>query len=809
GGAGIGGGGGGNSPGGNDSATRIIYRAVTGSSTGGSCGTTGGSAGGGGAGAGGGGGGGNGNAGGTATPMPVNNSPFFVISGGSSYGPGLGGQGLGPGGSGASGKSITVATPSLFGQLESGTASSAVFAITTANIGVGTYNVTYSQSVQGILVDPVNVITQQMTIKTDGTTPGGTHNIQVTFDGTTSNSFPIVVTQTDIPINLPNIGGVTAPTAGEIPVSTITATDQYTGTVTWNPTDNLFGYGQIYIATISIIPKSGYTLTGVAQDFFIVAGATATNIASPPGGTGSNTIQAVFPATVAATYTISLSETGTRTFWTPVPFGYGAQTPASVNITNTGNQPTGALTIALSDVTAFTLSTTSASSIAVGGTTTNAFTVEPKTGLSVGTYTATVTVTGTNGITASYIESFEVVKADPVVTWPTNLTAAYGQTLADVSLPGDGSGVPAGSFSWTAVTTTSVGNLGSNTHNLTFTPTDTNYNIVADDVNVEVGQATPTTPTGLTAVYGSTLSSVTLPAGWTWDAPATLVGNVGSRTHNASFVDPAGNYSPATSVPLTITVTAAPVPDPDRTGARIYGPDEATLPKGYKDTSVGPYTTAGTPPVKVWIESGDSRITWNDKTKMLDIAEGLPVGVYKVIIRADNAIWWERMTFTLTVVDHGFFIDIPTSFPGGTVTSDPRYLAPAGEAVTLTITPDQFFEFESIVVIGCDGKPLPLSGTGNKRTFTMPACHVSVVAVFRDTRDVGIDVVKANTLKVYAQNGTLYLNGLTIGDDWSVYNITGALIARGVANSNSMDVPLPGRGVYIVRAGNKTIKVSN
>jgi hypothetical protein len=48
--------------------------------------------------------------------------------------------------------------------------------------------------------------------------------------------------------------------------------------------------------------------------------------------------------------------------------------------------------------------------------------------------------------------------------------------------------------------------------------------------------------------------------------------------------------------------------------------------------------------------------------------------------------------------------------------------------------------------------------------------------------------------------------GLTAGERWSVYNITGTLIYQAVANSDKAQVLLPARGLYIVRSGNRVIK---
>ena len=79
-----------------------------------------------------------------------------------------------------------------------------------------------------------------------------------------------------------------------------------------------------------------------------------------------------------------------------------------MTVSNTGNSATGPLTVVLSgtDAASFTLSTANIADIAVGGNAT--FTVVPNTGLSAKTYTATVTVSGNNSITASFDVSFTV-----------------------------------------------------------------------------------------------------------------------------------------------------------------------------------------------------------------------------------------------------------------------------------------------------------------------------------------------------------------------------------------------------------------
>ena len=98
-------------------------------------------------------------------------------------------------------------------------------------------------------------------------------------------------TTTGAAVDIAAIAGVTAPVTGETPVSTITDTTEYTGTIAWSEAPATFEGSKVYTATITITPKAGYTLTDVIKDYFTVEGATATNDA------GSGVITAVFPAT--------------------------------------------------------------------------------------------------------------------------------------------------------------------------------------------------------------------------------------------------------------------------------------------------------------------------------------------------------------------------------------------------------------------------------------------------------------------------------------------------------------------------------
>ena len=81
-------------------------------------------------------------------------------------------------------------------------------------------------------------------------------------------------------------------------------------------------------------------------------------------------------------------------------------------------------------------------------------------------------------------------------------------------------------------------------------------------------------------------------------------------------------------------------------------------------------------------------------------------------------------------------------------------------------------------------------------------CEVTV------TPDTGIGTApQLKLLNTWIQDGILHINGLSAGQGWSVYNISGALVYQGMANSEAATVTLPVRGVYFVRSGNQVVKV--
>ncbi|WP_169727725.1 leucine-rich repeat protein [Acetobacterium malicum] len=127
----------------------------------------------------------------------------------------------------------------------------------------------------------------------------------------------------------PAIAGVTVPFAGATPVTAITTTSQFSGTVSWQKNDGS-GYKTLadgekfdgtstYLATITLTIKAPYTEMDIPRNFFAVAGATASNDAG----------SAVVTAEFLPTHRFKITELGVITAYSG-PGGILA-VPATIN----------------------------------------------------------------------------------------------------------------------------------------------------------------------------------------------------------------------------------------------------------------------------------------------------------------------------------------------------------------------------------------------------------------------------------------------------------------------------------------------
>ena len=68
-------------------------------------------------------------------------------------------------------------------------------------------------------------------------------------------------------------------------------------------------------------------------------------------------------------------------------------------------------------------------------------------------------------------------------------------------------------------------------------------------------------------------------------------------------------------------------------------------------------------------------------------------------------------------------------------------------------------------------------------------------------------MLQKQAFKAGVKNGRLYVSGLTAGQSWSVYAMSGVLVYERIATGAEADIVLPARGIYIVRSGAATVKI--
>ncbi|MCI8829330.1 MAG: hypothetical protein HFE98_10980, partial [Ruminiclostridium sp.] len=86
------------------------------------------------------------------------------------------------------------------------------------------------------------------------------------------------------------------------------------------------------------------------------------------------------------------------------------------------------------------------------------------------------------------------------------------------------------------------------------------------------------------------------------------------------------------------------------------------------------------------------------------------------------------VTATFTAIDYTVTVDTE-SIQHGTVSASPT-TANVGTTITLTVTPDENYEFGTLTVKDAGGNTIATTGSGTSYTFTMPANNVTVTATF-------------------------------------------------------------------------------
>lgn len=233
------------------------------------------------------------------------------------------------------------------------------------------------------------------------------------------------------------------------------------------------------------------SLTADAKDIYIVVKDAAGNV--------SEKLKIEIPVYVAPSYGISATPSALN--FESKTEGYEAAPEAqTVTIQNTGNQT---ITLNQPAATDFNIGTLSTTDLAAGGTAT--FTVQPKTGLTAGSHSETLTVSGSNGTSANVQLSFAVTETAPVTyTLTVELKGGSGSTTGGEYAEGAVINIDAGSrssYRFTGWTTSNGGNFAdASSASTTFTMPAADTTITANWTYSGGGGAirpsTPGTPTG-------------------------------------------------------------------------------------------------------------------------------------------------------------------------------------------------------------------------------------------------------------------------------------------------------------------------
>ena len=197
------------------------------------------------------------------------------------------------------------------------------------------------------------------------------------------------------------------------------------------------------------------------------------------------------------------------------------------------------------------------------------------------------------------------------------------------------------------------------------------------------------------------------------DSSGSEIGNLGDAIDK---VIGGGNESSVPEV-LKVTVTY-------NNGGHGTAPEGATVTKGSKVTlesmpNDGYYTFTG------WKSNGT------------DYKAGLTITVMEDM--TFTAQWRDDTPSTPVIPsdpsdnsDPTYSISLPSKVTGGEVSLQKRY-AEKGETVTITVTPDEGYELDELIVTDSKGNELELTDKGNgKFTFKMPAGRVEIEVSFHE-----------------------------------------------------------------------------
>ncbi|MBO4509492.1 MAG: hypothetical protein J5747_12760 [Spirochaetaceae bacterium] len=365
------------------------------------------------------------------------------------------------------------------------------------------------------------------------------------------------------------------------------------------------------------------------------------------------------------------------------------------------------------------------------------------------------------------------------------ITVPANETVVLTATPNDGYqltsiratvGNNAITVSGTGTTRTFTMPSGDVSVNATFTAIDYTINI-SDSISHGNVTANKTT-----AHYGDTITLTAEPdAGYqfyewaaTDSAGTALTITDGSFTMPLSSVTVTASFSPINST-ISVTNGIATV-----NGNRAISADAGTT-----------VTVTATPP------TGKQFTNWTTTTSGLTFADATASST--TFTMPDCSV-----DITANCIDINYTISQASSFPHGSVTYNST--ATYNSTVTLTISPSSGYMLGGISVTKASGGTISLSGSGNTRTFTMPAENVTVFATFT--------AQSYNITKAQISNGTLSVNSSASCD--STVTVTanpasGYQLGSITVSNGSSSVPVSGSGntrTFTMPANNVTVSAT-
>ncbi len=254
-------------------------------------------------------------------------------------------------------------------------------------------------------------------------------------------------------------------------------------------------------------------------------------------------------------------------------------------------------------------------------------------------------------------------------------------------------------------------------------------------------------PEGLTAEAGQSLSEIELPEGWSWEDNSQTVGEGGSIIVKAKYTpEDTNNYNELEGIEISVEVRSVePEPEPVPVAAADpVLPEDCEFEESFTvtiscDTEGADiyYTTDGSDPSvsteAAAVYTGEFEITDTTTVKAFAVKSGME----------DSSV--VSATYTKKEAEHE---PEPTPAPSyddseptyrtnaaeaenGKIVMKPKY-AEEGELVTVTVTPDNGYELDTLTVKDKSGNEITLTKNADGAySFKMPASEITAEAEFK------------------------------------------------------------------------------